>query len=847
MAVLERDTVAYRGLSKTEVQERKRSGQGNFYHARTSRTIANIVVYNVFTPINIVLYLIGAALIALGRPDDALVSVGTVLFNVAISLYQEIRAKRKLDRIALLARPQITVIREAVESAIDGADIVVGDLLVIKPGDQIVVDGLIVDDARIEVDESQLTGESDAIIKTQGDEVLSGSFCISGRAIMEATVVGKDSFANKLSDRAREFRVTFTPLQRGVNFMIRLITTITAILGFVLILSSLIYDIQAVRFAQIAAIIAGLIPTGMFALVIVNYALGAVRMAGQGTLVQQLNAVESMSSIDVLCTDKTGTLTANRISLHDIHPIDIPKSRLEEMIGLFVGSVSSKNKTTEAIAAAIPGTRVEASDEVAFSSARKWSGIAFEQTEMRGAFVLGATEVLAPYLKSDTGAKALAARLAAQGMRVVLLAYMPDVTTLHNDAGEPALPDSLVAIGQLAFQDALRDGVKETIRAFFARGIDVKVISGDSPDTVAALAIQAGFPPDQVLVSGVELAEMSDAAFNAAANRGTIFGRITPEQKERLVDSLKRAGHYVAMVGDGVNDVLSLKKADIGIAMFSGTTTTRAVADIILLDDSLNPLPQVFSEGKRIVKGLLTSFRIFQARSFDTILTIIIIGMMGMGFPYLPKHNSLTATLVATLPSFLLSLLAAPTGSTDRMLERVYRFVLPAALVTGISGIIVYTTAYGLIFNGTIDIPFTPDVVAAYQSYAGIDYAISTADQLTAELATFYAQTMLTVFGTGMGAIVALFAAPPVRFFTGGAPLNGDWRAWFIAASMVLGLAVVLAVEPLRRFFELVPLQATAYVVIALACVVVGFVLRFVWRADLLFGFLGLQSGAERD
>ncbi len=832
----------FHGLTEGEVQQRRHQGQGNDYEPRSSRTIASIVVQNVFAPLNLVLYLIGLTLIGLGRPGDALVTVGTVIFNLTLGLVQEVRVKLQLDQIALLARPKVTVIRDGHERKLDAAELVLGDLMYVEAGDQFVVDCTLINDAQIEVDESQLTGESDAILKEQGAKILSGSFCVSGSAIVEVITVGRDSFANKVAARAREFRVTLTPLQRSINFVIRLLTLVTISFAVMLVISSMIYDIPVVRFAQTAAIIAGIIPSGMFGLIMLNYALGAVRMADKGTLIQQINAVESISSIDVLCTDKTGTLTANRIVLHDVHPLDMDKTLMQDLLGDMVKNVSAVNKTSEAIASALVGSERAVTDEIAFSSARKWSAIAFDDGVMPGAFILGAAEVLAPKLSSKEKPLEMAKEQASKGMRVVLLAHKPDVFSLRGADDEPLLPDDLAVIGLVTFQDELREGVETAIQSFFANGVQVKVISGDSPDTVAALAVQAGFPNNQVLVSGVELAEMPDDAFDKMASQGTIFGRITPEQKEQLVDALKREGHYVAMIGDGVNDVLSLKKADVGIAMYSGTTTTRAVSDIVLLDDSLTALPLLIDEGKRIISGLLTSFQIYQLRSFFIVLTILTVSMMGLGFPYLPKHSSLTAAAAATIPAFLLSLSTTAHSEVSGLLPRIFRFVLPGALVTAIFGLLVYVIAYATVYTGTFDIPFTPEVVAEYQSYAGIDYAIETEDELLTELSTFYAQTALTVFSMGIGAVVVLFAAPPSPFFVSIVELRGDQRVWLVSSAILLILVMVMTFEPLTQFLELVPLNIEAYLVIALACILNGLALRLVWREDWVLLLLGLDA-----
>ncbi|NDJ61145.1 MAG: HAD-IC family P-type ATPase [Chloroflexi bacterium] len=829
------------GLTETEAQQRRVQGQGNDIRLATSRTYADIIRYNVLNPINIVLYVIGGVLVVLGRPDDAFVTVGTVLLNVSLGLIQEIRAKRKLDQIALLTRPRVTILRDGQEREVDPSEVVLGDVLLAKPGDQIVVDGTILSDNLIEVDESALTGESDPIEKSCGDEVLSGSFVVSGSAQYEAVRVGHDSFVNKLTAQARQFRVRLTPLQRDLNFVIRLLTLIAGLLGFMLGISSLIFDIPAVRTAQTAAILAGLIPTGLFAMVVVAYGLGALRMVRTGTLVQQTNAIESFSNVNILCTDKTGTLTANRLTYDDVHPVAVDKPTLQTLLADFVSSGSAANKTSDAIRAALGGSAHHRVDEVTFSSARKWSAIACDDETMQGVYVFGALEMLAPQLDSAEDLQAQALELARTGRRVLLFAHAAQTTALRDADGQPALPPQLTPLGLVSLKDELREGVHETIAAFNEAGIEIKIISGDNAETVAALARQAGFPADIAVVSGLDLAAMSPAEFSEAAQRGTIFGRITPEQKERLVDCLRQRGHYVAMIGDGVNDVLSLKKSDVAIAMFSGTAAARAVADVVLLNDSFHTLPRALLEGQRIVNGLRSTMRIFQARSFFVVTMIMSVSIIGVGFPYLPKHNSLLATIAATLPSFLLTLIAPPVKSDEPLLANVYRFAIPAALVSGLFGLIVYLGSFVLIYSNVIELPFDSELVGAYQSYAGIDYAINTQDEFSTELANFFAQTTLTIFTAFVGAILVLFAAPPIQFFADGEGVRGDQRVWGIAGLVLIALIAVLMIDPLREFFELVPLSPLVYFTLGILTALWMMTLRLVWRRGSIFRFLGLN------
>jgi cation-transporting ATPase E len=592
------------GLTEAEAQLRRRRGEGNNVQLQTSRSYSDIVRQNVFAFINIILFAIGVILISIGRVEDAIVSVLIILMNVVIGVAQEIRAKRKLDRIALLTRPKVAMIREGEEKVVDPAEVVVGDILIARPGDQIVVDGEILGDGSIEVDESLLTGESDLILKGSGSKVLSGSFCVTGTARYEAKKVGRESYANQLTADARKFRLVQTPLQKDVDFVIRLLTLLAIFIGLLLLISAVLLAIPFMRSVQMAAVIAGLVPNGLFLMLVVAYAMGAVRIVRSGALVQQSNSVESLSYVNVLCLDKTGTLTTNRIRLNDILPIGIEKDSLKSILGDFASSASVVNRTTEAIVDVLKGQRREVRDEVPFSSERRWSGLIIDDRDLQGAYVLGAVETLLPQMSNHPEIKSQLAEWAGAGLRVLMFASNPDEKSLYASDKDVRLPPKLTPLGLLSFKDELRPDMKETLEGFSKAGITLKVISGDHPETVAALVKQAGLPCDfDLITSGIQLEQMDESAFHNEIEHRTIFGRVSPFMKEKMVQALRGLGYYVAMIGDGVNDVLSLKKANLGIAMQSGSAATRSVADMILLNDSFEALPHAFLEGQRIING----------------------------------------------------------------------------------------------------------------------------------------------------------------------------------------------------------------------------------------------------
>ncbi|MBN8591622.1 MAG: HAD-IC family P-type ATPase [Anaerolineae bacterium] len=802
-----------RGLTEAEAVQRRAAGKGNNIRLETSRTYWQIIRDNIFTFLNMVLFSIGAVLVLLGLPTDAFLSVGIALLNVVVGVVQEFRAKRLLDKIALLTRPKATVLRDTVEKVVDPNQIVLGDWLIVHPGDQIVVDGRLVE-GKVDVDESLLTGESDLIPKQVGDTLYSGSFVVNGSATFEAEKVGAESFANQLTASARTLKLVKTPLQMDVDMVVRLLVLLSVQLGILFGMAMIIDGVEATESARQAAVIVGLIPNGLFFMVTIAYAMGTVRMAGKGALIQQSNAVESMSNVNVLCLDKTGTLTANRIGLHQVQPFILSESEFRRVLGIYAHSGTTGNRTSEALALACPGESRPFVEEVPFSSARKWSALSFDQPDMQGVYVLGAPEMLRPYLneqQADFGAEM--SRWIEHGYRVLLLAQYPEVTPLHDSLGQPQLPPDLIPVGILSFSDELRAEAESTLKGFSEAGIRLKIISGDNPQTVLALAKQAGLRGDIKAVSGLDLEEMTEAQLGDVAEQSTIFGRITPQQKERLVDALKRRGHYVAMIGDGVNDVLSLKKAHIGIAMQSGTQAARGVADIILMNDSFGALPPAFREGQRIVSGMQDIMRLFLARVLFQTMIIVGAAIIGLAFPVSPVHQSLLSLLTVGIPTLFLAAWARPAIPRFRLLKSVMHFVIPAGFTLALLALVFYSTY----------ILFPPPEIAA-------DEVVSMARTVL---------NTLTVYG---GLMLILFVEPQTPFWTGGDDLAGDTRPVVLTIIMGLTYAVILLVPGLREFFQLHVLRLVDYAAIAGALMLWGLLLRWMWRAKIFTRFLRLES-----
>ncbi len=818
------------GLTEAEVNQRRSQGLGNKVPPPTGRTYAQIVRENIFTFINMVILTLAVALVLVGRAGDALVSLGVISANVLVSVVQEIRAKRTLDRIALLTRPHATVVREDTPHNVPPEELVVGDVLQVGPGDQIVLDGRVIGEGQMQVDESQLTGESNLVPKKSGDEVFSGSFCVNGSTLYVAEKVGEQSLSNQITAGARAFRRVLTPLQNEIYLVVRIMLAIVIYIEFLLVIDALVTRASAGETIASATLVVGLVPNGLFLSITLAYALGAVRIIKYGALVQQSNAVESLSNVTVLCLDKTGTLTANRLQVNAVHPIGLQEDELKHLLGSMVASAKTLNKTSEAIKQAYPAEALPLVAEVPFSSARKWSAVAFDQ----GIYAIGAPEMLRPYLGQDgldTSAlwqeiKTQSAQLTDRGLRVLLIAHHPDSKLLNDQGDDSRLPEGMQPIGLISLNDELRAEAQETLQRFIAAGVQPKIISGDNPETVAALAKQAGLPADIMLVSGLELNEMNDAQFAEAAQLATIFGRITPQQKEKLVEALRREGNYVAMIGDGVNDVLSLKKSNLGISMESGTQATRAVADIILMKDSFAALAPAVSEGQRIVNGMQDILRLFLTRILSMALLIVSALVIGE-FPLALRNGSIVTLFSVGIPAALLAFWARPgPRARGTLTQRLAHFIVTPVILTSVLGVLLF---YAVLWipSGLSEV-FGPDITMRQSA-------------LLLETVRPVAQTALASFLALAGLLLVIFVEPPTKWWTGGDELSGDWKPTIMAAILIMGFFIVSAVPALRSIFALTELTLFEWALILGATVIWLFTARFFWRHRITARFLGIK------
>jgi len=669
------------GLSEAEAQ-RRLAARGPLRPPATSRSYASIVRANTLTVFNLILAVFGALTLAFGDWRDALF-LGVLLANTAIGITQEVRAKRTLDRLALLVAPRATVVRDGAPRAVDPGELVEGDLVRVEAGDQLVADGRLVRARELHLDESILTGESEPAVRTAGDELRSGAFVVEGTGAYEVTAVGADSYAERLLGEARAFRHPRSPLEQAVNRLLLALVGAVVVLGTLLGYSLWHRDAAAGdAVATATAGVVSLVPEGLVVLVSLTFAVAALRMARRGVLAQQLNAIESLASADVICLDKTGTLTHAELRVAQTIPSDgVEAVELTNLLGRLAAGATLRNGTLAAIATAFPAADAEEPmGEVPFASRRRWSGVQLADVTL----LLGAPERFA----LDDRLVRAAAEQRRGGRRVVALARSD--APLTTDADEP--PADAQPLGLVVLAERLRADARATV-AFFAREeVELKVLSGDNPETVAAIAADAGIPTTTVL-SGADLPH-DPAELRATAVRANVIGRVSPEDKRRVVDALRDAGRYVAMVGDGVNDVPALKAARLAIAQGSGAQIAKGVADLVLVNGDFAAVPELVRQGRQALRNLQRVARLYVTKSAFAAFLILTIGISSTAYPLLPRHFSLAAALTIGIPTFFLALAPSSGAWTPEGFgRRVARFAIPAGVLVGVGVVASYLFA----------------------------------------------------------------------------------------------------------------------------------------------------------
>ncbi len=670
---------AVTGLTHAEVEARTAAGETNAVVEVTSRPLSEIVRANVFTRFNGLLGALLVLVLLTGSYKNALFGIALVV-NSLLGIGQEWHAKRKLDSLAVLHAPRATVLRDGVCTEIPSAGMVRGDVVALRPGDQVSADGPILVCDNLEVDESNLTGESDAVDKSVGESVSSGTAVVAGTGWYRAEVVGQDATAQRLAAEAKVFTRAHSEVQHSTNVLLRWLTWIV----LVMLPISAWSQWRAVGdkgwqevVLRTAAGMVGLVPEGLVVLTTLAFLLAAVQLTRKQALVQELPAVELLARVDVICVDKTGTLTEGEIVFEDLHVLDGESEPEILAVVAALADDTAGNQTSKALARAFPDPVHEVTDRAAFSSARKWSGGVVEGQ----AWLLGAPDVLLP----PTTDPDLVARVHAAsdaGRRVLLLARA-DGLPPTGEAPTGVRPAAIIELAELVRHDA-----RETLDFFRAQGVRVVVISGDTPRTVTAVARDVGLDAGET-VDARTLPE-SEPELADIVDRTTIFGRVTPTQKRAIVRALQSRGHVVAMTGDGVNDVLALKDADIGIAMGNGAQATKAVAQLVLLDSRFAHLPSVLAEGRRLIGNVERVASLFVTKNVMSAVSILAAAFLGLAYPFLPSQLTLVSTLTIGIPAAILAL-----GPNDRryqpgFLRRVLAISLPAGAVAGVSAFAVY-------------------------------------------------------------------------------------------------------------------------------------------------------------
>jgi cation-transporting ATPase E len=749
------------GLTAAEVADRVARGLVNDVPAAPTRTVGQIVRANLLTRFNLLLGSLLAVILVVGPPQDALFGL-VIVANSLVGIVQELRAKRTLDRLEVIGAPRARVLRDGRPREVAVGEVVLDDLIEVGAGDQVVVDGRVCQSVGLELDESLLTGESDPVAKRAGTEVLSGSLVLAGRGSYTAVRVGREAYAARLAEQARRFTLARSELRAGIDQLLKLITWVLVPVAALLLASQLRHH-QGPR-AGLRGTVAGtvaMVPEGLVLLTSVAFAVGVVRLGRRKVLVRELPAVETLARVDVVCFDKTGTITAGDLAVRELLPAAAGPDAAAAL-GALAAADPNPNATLRAIGARWPapdGWRPTA--VLPFSSERKWGAAAFAGN---GAWVLGAPEVLLDPAAGRAGAAGggellrRAEALATGGARVVLLAALPDAAAVAGwaDGAAPAgPPPGLRPRAVVVLADQVRDDAAPTIAYLTRERVRATVLSGDHPRTVAAVAAQVGVPGADAPVDARTL-PADGAALADVLERRSVFGRVVPGQKRDMVAALGARGHVVAMTGDGVNDILALKDADLGIAMGGGSPASRAVAELVLLDGRFASLPAVLAEGRRVLANIERVAKVFLTKTVYATVLALAVGLAGVAFPFLPRQLTLVSSLTIGIPCFFLALEPNTRRARAGFVRRVLAFAAPAGLAAA---------------------------AVTFAAYRIADAAGVSVDE---------ARTAATVALAGSGLVVLGLAARPLTA-----------RRQALLAAMAGLFALVLALPSTRAFFAL--------------------------------------------
>ncbi|MFC8358885.1 HAD-IC family P-type ATPase [Streptomyces griseorubiginosus] len=769
---------AVTGLTAAEVAERVGRGQVNDVPVRSSRSLAEIVRANVFTRFNAIIGVLWLIMLFVAPFQDSLFGY-VILANTGIGIVQEWRAKKTLDSLAVIGEARPTVRRDGTTTEISTSDIVLDDLIEIGPGDKAVVDGRVVEADGLEIDESLLTGEADPVVKRPGDQVMSGSFVVAGGGVYQATRVGREAYAAQLAEEASRFTLVHSELRSGISTILKYVTWMMVPTAIGLVISQLFVKDNDLKdsVARTVGGIVPMVPEGLVLLTSVAFAIGVIRLGRKQVLVQELPAIEGLARVDTVCLDKTGTLTEGGMDVTEVRPLQgADASYVRKVLGALGEADPRPNASLQAIIDAFPDAEEwRCTESLPFSSARKYSGASFSEGDGESStWLLGAPDVL---LADDDPALRETGHLNEQGLRVLLLARAT------RDLDDPEVARKARPTALVVLEQRLRPDAADTLRYFAEQDVHAKVISGDNAVSVGAVAAKLGL--DGSTVDARRLPAERDGMAKAL-DEGTVFGRVTPQQKRDMVGALQSRGHTVAMTGDGVNDVLALKDADIGVSMGSGSEATRAVAQIVLLDNSFATLPSVVAEGRRVIGNITRVATLFLVKTVYSVLLAVLVVCWQVEYPFLPRHLTLLSTLTIGVPAFFLALAPNKERAKPHFVRRVMRYSVPGGVVAAIATFVTY--------------------LIARHHYTG-------ADALDAETSA----ATLTLFLISMW-VLAIIARPYTW-----------WRIALVVA-MGLGFVLVLAVPWLQHFFALKLVGVTMPWIAVGIAVVAAAVLEVLWK-----------------
>lgn len=688
ISTLNNPSIAINGLSSTEVLERQQKGQTNAFKARVGRTYWQITRNNILNIFNIILFVL-LAIVMFSRDYGTVLFAGfSVVSNSIIGTMQEINAKRKLDKLANLSAPYVKVLRDGQLTTIHHHAIVKDDVIAIEPGDRLAVDGRVIQSDSMEIDESHLTGESNAVYKSEDDELFSGSFCIAGTGFMVATNVGRNSTINKLSSIARVYKNVLTPTQQKIATIVQVTMIFLFVFGPMIVISGLTKNNEPLDIIRSAIVFTtSLVPQGLILTTTLSLTIGAVKISRHQTLIQRVNAVEALANSTVLCFDKTGTLTQNKLAVTDIIPLsDNKHSDLMYKLQSYIGNQAHQNSTAAAISNHLSNNEDSTADiitklkEIPFNSRRKWGAIVLPDETL----IMGAPERIL-----SNGSKYLeqVEELSKQGLRVVAF------SRLDKEPENETIPETAQPLALIAISDKLREDIRETLQSFREQNVSLKVISGDNMQTVQTIAKQAGMRTDLAYL-GNDLKNMSDSDLETTVQESDVFARVEPDTKRRIVETLRRCGQYVAMVGDGINDVPALKEADLAIVMNDGAQISKDIADIVLLNNAMSTLPLAFAEGTEITQTLYGTTKMFLTKNLYNTLLFIFVLFMSMPFPITPIQISWAAFGTLNIPAGLMALGILRPKHISNFREDVIDYVVIAGFIGPIGMALMYLVTF---------------------------------------------------------------------------------------------------------------------------------------------------------